>query len=109
MSGASERANGRASGQVLASGLLVILAHSAVVLVGRNILVAIGNSFDDLAPERVGEGTIVLSIDNVMTKIGMNNWESGDRTMTGCHSLNWFVVSTASRKQSADLTISLFE
>ena len=32
MSGASERANGQASGQVLLSGFLVDLAHSVVVV-----------------------------------------------------------------------------
>ena len=33
MSGASERANGRASGPVLTSGFLVVLAHSAAMMV----------------------------------------------------------------------------
>ena len=34
MSGASERANGRASGPVLTSGFLTILGHSVGVVVG---------------------------------------------------------------------------
>ena len=52
MSGASERANGGASGPVLSSEFLVDLAHSATIERG----------FLEIMVGRAGDGTIVLSM-----------------------------------------------
>ena len=48
MSGASERANGRANGPVLKSGFFVILAHSAAMVAATAVAAAMRCGSEEL-------------------------------------------------------------